>query len=244
MINDEIVFSIIVPAFNEEELLGATLDRLNQILALIPDKGEIIVSDNNSTDNTAEIAEQYGARVVFEPHQQIARARNTGGKVSNAPYLFFVDADTLVTDNLICTSLDALKSGSISGGGALPTFPPGSSNDKAVQWATAFWTWLSRQFKWACGAYVFCRKDAFDAVSGFDEAFYASEEIHFSRAVNTWGKKQNKKFIILESTIETSARKIEWFGIWGLFIMTLPILLCPFLMRSRKFCQMWYVRPE
>jgi glycosyltransferase involved in cell wall biosynthesis len=240
---EKIDYSIIVPAFNEEKLLGTTLARLNLIIAALPEAGEIIVTDNNSTDHTADVAREHGARVVFEPFQQIATSRNAGGKVSRADYLFFVDADTLVTEALIRESLDLLKTGRISGGGALANFSPGTANDKAIEQMANVWAFLARRFKWACGAFVFCRRDAFVAVGGFDEKFYASEEIHFSRSVRKWGKRKQMRFVILEHYIETSARKLEWFGLWGMFKRVLPIIICPLLVRSRRFCNIWYERP-
>jgi len=63
------VYSIIVPAYNEEELLGATLEHLNVIIDATPEAGEVIVVDNNSTDRTADVAREYGTLVIFEPHQ-------------------------------------------------------------------------------------------------------------------------------------------------------------------------------
>ena len=73
-------FSIIVPAFNEEGLLAATLESIKSAARAFDGAGgwELIVCDNNSTDRTAEIARAAGVRMVVEPHNQISRARNTG----------------------------------------------------------------------------------------------------------------------------------------------------------------------
>jgi len=73
-------YSVIVPAFNEEAFLGHTLDALRQAMATVSLHGEVIVTDNNSTDTTAEIAAASGAKVVFEPVNQISRARNAGAR--------------------------------------------------------------------------------------------------------------------------------------------------------------------
>ena len=75
----QIDYSIIIPAYNEEEYLPRTFTSLKKAMnALNGFNGEVVVTDNNSTDRTAAIAEESGARVVFEEHRQIARARNTG----------------------------------------------------------------------------------------------------------------------------------------------------------------------
>ena len=62
---------------------------------------ELIVCDNNSTDRTAEIARNAGARVVFEPVNQIARARNRGAAAATGDWLIFVDADSHPSAGLV-----------------------------------------------------------------------------------------------------------------------------------------------
>ena len=60
--------SVVIPAWNEEQLLPACLDSVRMAFAARPDQSpEVIVVDNNSTDRTAEIARAAGAQVVFEP---------------------------------------------------------------------------------------------------------------------------------------------------------------------------------
>src|SRR5205823_2793019 len=89
--------SIIVPAFNEEKLIGETLRRISSATAAFSERGwasEVIVCDNNCSDRTAELARAGGARVVFEPINQIARARNTGAAAATGDWLLFIDADS------------------------------------------------------------------------------------------------------------------------------------------------------
>ena len=95
-------FSIIIPAYNEEELLGETLDRIYRCLKEIPNfKGEVIVVDNNSNDRTSGIAKSKGATVIFEPVNQISKARNVGARKAIGKYLFFIDADTFISQSVI-----------------------------------------------------------------------------------------------------------------------------------------------
>src|SRR6185369_12224787 len=87
--------SVVVPAFNEERLLVATLDSIKAAAQGLGDwNWELVVCDNNSTDRTAEVARAAGAKVVFEPHNQISRARNTGAAAATGEWLLFVDADS------------------------------------------------------------------------------------------------------------------------------------------------------
>ena len=62
---------------------------------------EVIVVDNNSTDETATVAEDMGATVVREPVQGIGRARNRGASVAQSDVLAFVDADVIVPTTLL-----------------------------------------------------------------------------------------------------------------------------------------------
>ena len=69
--------SVIVPAFNEQKLIVATLRSIQAALKAFLEKGwetELVVCNNNSTDQTAELAASEGATVVFEPINQIGRA--------------------------------------------------------------------------------------------------------------------------------------------------------------------------
>src|SRR5947209_3808370 len=89
--------SIIVPAFNEEKLIKETLSRILAASESFSRQGyefELIVCDNNSSDRTAELSRAMGARVVFEPINQIARARNAGAAAATGNWLLFIDADS------------------------------------------------------------------------------------------------------------------------------------------------------
>ena len=99
-------YSIIIPAYNETEQLPSTLSAIRASMAASNLQGECIVVDNNSTDTTAETARLNGADlVVFEPINQIARARNTGARASQGRYLIFIDADTRINPTLLLQAL-------------------------------------------------------------------------------------------------------------------------------------------
>jgi len=242
--NTKIDYSFIVPAYNEEAYLPGTLASLKDAMdALGQFRGEMVVTDNNSTDRTAAIAEASGARVVFEKHRQIARARNAGAKEALGRFLIFVDSDTTISPVLLKKTLTALESGDCCGGGTTARF------DRHLPFlgklALNVWLFLSRTFKWACGAYVFCTREAFMETGGFDERYYASEEIHFSRALRRWGQKKGKRVVILEEPIISSSRKLEWYSTWEILMMTCGMLLHFNPLRNRDACyRMWYRRPK
>src|SRR6266498_6061066 len=89
-----LLISIVVPAFNEQAILARTLAVIREAAGAFDAAGvtwELIVCDNNSSDHTAGIARDAGARVVFEPINQIGRARNTGAVAAAGQWLLFID---------------------------------------------------------------------------------------------------------------------------------------------------------
>ena len=112
--------SIIIPAFNEQKLLPATLESVFAAAKAISARHwdhEVIVCDNNSTDRTAEIAGARGARVVFEPVNQIGRARNRGASVATGDWLVFIDADSHPSQALLEDVCRAIAEGRCLAGG-------------------------------------------------------------------------------------------------------------------------------
>lgn len=74
--------SVIIPAYNEEQCLPETLERIGKALSIAACPSEIIVVDNDSQDRTKQIAEAFGAKVFLEKEHNISKVRNTG--VENA----------------------------------------------------------------------------------------------------------------------------------------------------------------
>ncbi|MEX2576573.1 MAG: glycosyltransferase [Halofilum sp. (in: g-proteobacteria)] len=232
--------SIVIPAHDEERALPVTLAHLTAALAQSGIAGEIIVVDNASADRTAEIAREHGAKVVLEPHRQISRARNTGARHAAAPYLMFVDADTRPPAELMHRALAELDAGAC-GGGALIAFD--DEPNALYRRGLTLWNAVSRRFNWAAGCFVFARREAFEAIGGFDERVYAGDEVTFSRGVRRWGRSRQRPFVIIEDPpVRTSARKAHWFTPTQHLLMML-LALVPFALRSRRLMWFWYRRP-
>lgn len=240
-------FSIIIPAYNEEAFLQKTLDNIKLCIDDLQDKlklkGEIIVVDNNSTDETANIASANGAKVVFEPENCIAKARNCGAREASGKYLIFVDADTIVSPTLLNNTLATLLSGKVCGGGTLISF-----SEKNIpllgKICLKIWHILIRIFPCAAGSFLFCTKTAFDEIGGFNELYYAAEEIILSKSLRDYGRKHGMSFKILDIPVETSARKFQWFGTTYFIMKSLFVGIFPFLLRKRNYCDIWYQRPQ
>lgn len=233
--------SIVVPAFNEERLLSATLEAIQAAARAFDGAGgwELIVCDNNSTDRTAEIARAAGATVVFEPHNQISRARNRGAAAAAGQWLLFVDADSLPGQELFEDLREAIESGRVLGGGCTVASDHDAVSVRAV---LGLWNVLSRSLRWAAGAFLFCRRDAFSALGGFSEELYASEELELSGRLKRFARGEGSEFRILHRhPLRTSARKLHLYGWRELSLVFGRFLLHPRrTLRSAKACSPWY----
>jgi glycosyltransferase involved in cell wall biosynthesis len=85
--------SVVIPALNEEKELGECLASLAG--QAFPEF-EVIVVDNGSTDKTSSLAEEWGARVVFEGRRGPGYAREAGFRAARAPIIASTDADTVL----------------------------------------------------------------------------------------------------------------------------------------------------
>ena len=234
--------SIIIPAYNEAEWLPETLNRLGRAIDGFGKPIEVIVVDNNSTDETAEIALDHGAQVVFEPVNQISRARNTGARRALGSYLVFLDADTILTEKLLRTAMDTLRGGECCGGGArvalyeaVPSF---------IRTGLKIWNYWSATAGSAAGCFIFCLKKGFESVGGFSEQVYAGEEYWLSRRLKFWGNRNDMTFDIIDAPpIITSSRKLRWFSPLQM-IAILLVSAFPLSTRSRALCAFWYKRPK
>lgn len=237
--NNKKSVSFIVPAYNEEKLIGRTIASIKRSTQSLDRDFEIIVVDNNSNDKTAEIAKQLGAKVIFEPHNQISRARNRGASIAQYQYLIFVDADSIINHGLVKETLANLDSGNCCGGGSLLQFD--TEVRKTFQFALNTFHWFAKTFGLAAGCYVYCLKQTFLDTGGFSSKMYAGEEIQFSKEIKKWGKRKNMDFILIRDyPIQTSTRKFE--NESAVLLAMIMHLFLPFAVFSRRLCWFWYKR--
>ena len=207
---------------------------------MFDDRGgwELIVCDNNSTDRTAEIARTAGARVVFEPHNQISRARNRGAAAACGEWLVFVDADSVPSAGLFGDLRDSIDSGLCLAGGSTIA-PEGSLGFRA---AILAWNALSRVTRWAAGCFIFCERSAFSELGGFSEELYASEELEFFQRLKRLARSRASKIVILHRyPLRTSDRKLRLYGRGELLRFLGRFLLHPReTLRNPADCQPWY----
>ncbi len=234
--------SIIIPAFNEAALITQCLDSISESLAANQEykfNVEIIVVDNNSTDRTAELARRCGAKVVFEPVNQIGRARNTGAFTAEGDWFLFIDADSLLNPGMLADILSMIESDQYVGCGSVMQMPESPWWGKLI---LKVWTVISITCRWASGALVVCRADAFRDVGGFNQSLYAADEIDLSHLLKTWGRQRGLKFTILRRhPLVTSARKLKLYSCFEITHQFLQLLLSPNkALKNRDKLRIWY----
>ncbi len=225
--------SFVVPAHNEEHELPATLRALRAAAEASQETYELIVVDDASTDATVAIAQQFATRVASANRRQIAAVRNVGAREARGDILFFVDADTHITPGHVTAALAALADGYAGGSARIAV------DSHLPFWARVFLRVFCTVYFAAglgVGAFLFTRRATFERVGGFDEQYFAGEEVYLTLALKKLGR-----FKLLREPIVTSARKIRMHPAHFVLIQSFFILFGgPRALRSREKLALWY----
>jgi glycosyltransferase involved in cell wall biosynthesis len=185
--------SVVIPAFNEENYIGACL---KQIIKSKPaNVQEIIIVNNASTDRTAEVAAQFPeVRVVYESQKGLTKARQRGLREATGDLLAFVDADSLVPQdwfeivnqefsadpNLVCLS------------GPYVYYDTPAWQQWSVKWL--YWNMLARVIYFftkymGTGGNMVARREALLKIGGFDTTIqFYGEDTDTARRLHEVGK--------------------------------------------------------
>jgi glycosyltransferase involved in cell wall biosynthesis len=197
------MISFVVPAYNEEHELSDTLTAIREAISGATQPYEIIVVDDASTDATAEIASGAGAKVIPINRRQIAASRNAGARAAQGEYLFFIDADTRINRAHVSAGIAALEDGYAGGSArvAMDGFVP--------IWGRVLLRAFSSVYfglNLGAGAFLFTTRRNFEAIGGFDEQYFAGEEVYFSIELKKLGA-----FKVLREPVVTSGRKLRMY---------------------------------
>ncbi|MCE7033031.1 glycosyltransferase [Lysobacter sp. GX 14042] len=199
------MISFVVPAWNEEALLGGTLQAIAEAAGAAGLAHEVLVVDDGSTDATAAVARKHGAIVVSVHYRQIAATRNAGARQARGAWLFFVDADTRINAPVLEAAMRALSAGAAGGGASVVLGGDAPARARRLQRVAAP---LFRIAGIAGGAFLFCTRPAYEAAGGFDESRSAGEDLAFVRALRRLGH-----CVVLRETVTTSGRKLRTHGV-------------------------------
>ena len=240
--------SIIIPAFNEEAYLPAALDSIRAAVDHLRARCEagdvisvdVIVVDNNSTDETAAVVRNEGSRVVHEPVQGIARARNTGARHAPGDVLVFIDADVAVPPTLLHEIHETMREPSCIGGGVDVDYRP---RRLAVRLYLRAWRLFGRLTGMVQGATQFCRKRVFEQVGGYDETAWIGEDVDFYRTLRRLAREEHRTVrFISEPRVQPSCRRFDKWPLWRVLIWTNPLFILVF-RRWKAVWRGWYSHP-
>jgi glycosyltransferase involved in cell wall biosynthesis len=227
------LISFIVPAWDEESVLARTLEAIQASARTLPVPWEIIVADDASTDRTPDIARRHGARVVSVENRQISATRNAGAREARGDLFVFIDADTTVTEQAVRAAVKSVHGGAVGGGCAFRFDGPLPFYAKLLERAGVR---IYRLLRIASGCFLFCTREAFEAVGGFDSRLYAAEEGAMSLALRRQGK-----FVILRESVVTSGRKLRTHSGREILVLMLRLLFRGRnSLRDRRGKEIWY----
>ena len=237
--------SLVIPCYNEAALLPrllATVDAARRAYRGDPSAIEVVVSDNASTDGTAAIAAAAGCRVAFTATRCIAAARNAGAAIARGSVLAFIDADSQIHPDTF---------NYIAGCMARPGIVGGTTGATMERWsvgiAVIYGTLLP--IAWATGVdigVVFCRREDFDAIGGYDESLRFAEDVKFLFGLRRIGSPRGARLVRRRriAPVIASTRKFDEFGEWHFLWM---MLKSPWYFLNRRagdtFADSYWYRP-
>ena len=187
--------SIIIPTINESENIGKLVFYFRELgNALLK---EIIVIDGGSTDNTVELAENAGAKVISSPQKGRAYQMNLGASIAEGDILYFVHADTLPPTSCLTDIMEALQQGFEMG-----RFLSQYDSSSFLLKINAYFS----KYDWFAGMggdqTLFITKSLFNEAGGFNGTLKIMEDFEFCARA-----RQNHQYKIISKPVLISARK-------------------------------------
>jgi glycosyltransferase involved in cell wall biosynthesis len=233
-------FSIIIPAFNEERFLPLCLAAIEKARVQLGEEIEIIVADNLSTDDTTAVAEAHGAKVVTVSKKVISAVRNGGIAAATGKYLVFVDADDMMSENMLVEVKRVMDSGKYVGGGTPHVLSDRWSVGIALTYALQYFTF---PFMGVSLFLFYTTREACNAIGGFNEEMFASEDWDFGFRLKKYGKERKLKYYhMFRASVTKSCRKFDEYGDWFIFLNPIKMIKAIF-NDTRATYDLWY-RPR
>jgi glycosyltransferase involved in cell wall biosynthesis len=171
--------SFVIPVFNGERYISRCLSSI-QRLHFLPEAYEVIVVDNGSTDRTTHIVRELGFNCLVVPKVHVSALRNQGVARTQGEFIAFVDADVEVASDWLQHGLAVFKDSRVVASGCFPRVP------QEATWVQKAWdvhqrgrqhTHTPRSVSWLPSMNLIVRREAFLAVSGFNEQLTTAEDV-------------------------------------------------------------------
>lgn len=209
--------SIVIPTLNE----AASLERTLRCLSILnPPAWEIWLVDGGSQDETVEIAQRMGAKVLHSEQRGRSPQMNLGAEYATGDYLCFLHADTLVPDDLVSLIEHTLSNPRIACGGFISLM----SGAERTRWIislhnclkTYYAALIFRPHLFARGLRVlfgdqvmFCRRKQFREAGGFDTTLPIMEDADLCRKLLRFGSIRQ-----INRVVVSSDRRVARWGFW------------------------------
>jgi len=212
-------FSVIIPAYNEEQYLPRLLASIATARANYSGGGEaieVIVADNDSSDATARVAAAHGARVVHVPVRRIGATRNGGARLARGEILCFIDADSAIHPQTFDTIDRAMKTNRYVWG-----VTGAALERKSFALLITYYAFLPMVLMTGLDTGLsFCRREDFVAVGGYDESRLYAEDVLLPLALRRLGRTRGQRTVRLPQIKALACtRKFDQFGDWHYFWM-------------------------
>ena len=221
--------SFIVPAYNEEKYIKRTLLSIYMAMYhLNMYSYEIIVVNDKSTDKTREIVKKMGYPVYDVDHRHLGKVRNSGAKMAKGDILVFVDADTVIKEEVVSEMLVALENYKFFGC-AYGNFSDLDKAPRLHRWLMKLYNPICKHIlKTGCGYFLWTKRSCFEAAKGFHEDYYLFEDVCLCRELKRiFG---HFRFNFGKERVETSGRKVWTHA----FLKRIPALMGRYLLRGKK----------
>jgi glycosyltransferase involved in cell wall biosynthesis len=205
---------VAIPAHNEEKYIERCIESVLVSAMHAQQAVEVVVALNRCSDTTQYRAEALGARCVVEDRKCIAAVRNAAVRAGTAPAVATLDADSWMSRLTVTEVLRHIHDPQYIGGGSFIRFER-MSPGIFFSILSVLPHMLTRPV--SAGMFWF-KREAFDAVGGFDEGLISAEDVDFAMRLRSVGKLMGQRYgTIYRHGITTSCRKFDKFGDWYLF---------------------------
>jgi glycosyltransferase involved in cell wall biosynthesis len=190
--NHPLGISFIIPCYNEQKNIASCILAIQKELNKYPElKSEIIVIDNNCTDDTAMVAHALGATVIVETKKGVVWARQAGSSYAKYAWLANIDADNVIPEGWLDKALDIINtkdyvafSGPVVYQGAPLWVRAGTKAFYLLALATHYTLGPTLQ-----GGNYLIRKDVLHKMDGYDTSFeFYGEDTRTASLAKQFGK--------------------------------------------------------
>jgi rSAM/selenodomain-associated transferase 2 len=192
--------SVVIPTLNEAESLPETVCRARAN----PEVCEIIVVDGGSQDNTRDVAEKLGCRVLASPPGRGGQMR-LGAAQARGDVVLLLHADTWLPPDAGRAALECLRDPAVVAGGFWKTFRNPSWLMMGSRFRCGLRLWFGRRILGDQG--MFIRREVLERIGGVPD-MPLMEELELCRRLRKAGR-----LVLADATVTTSARRFEKLGV-------------------------------